>query len=513
MPKIWATAHPIFIKKMKNVLESSFRNAGFYLALLFAAVFFGFYKTYFVALPRHFSDISWMVHLHAAAAVAWILMLVAQPILLRSGRVAAHRFLGKFSYVLLPMFALSALPLLFFEWLRGDQLLLFASVADLVLLLFFYVCAMWNRKNPPVHARYMIATGLVLLDPTLGRLAGIFLELPPDFGNHLPFAVINLILLFLIFADRRAGRNFKPFAVALAAFVLYQIGAYWLAFSFSKKMENLPTHSFPMDNAKIENAEVTAWRDLFAAQPDEFRIEQGCGSAKIEDISVFTCKKIPFQHFNVALDLSLSKAFSEATLDRVLAHFRAEGIPKFYLQITPVTQPEGAAEWLTRRGLRHVSSWHRIARGNEPLGEPLPIAEKYEIEEVSAATAAEWAGFIDEVYGMPTKKWLLALSGRAGWHQVVCRSGGKIVAARSMKINADGSAYFMIDAPIPGLMTQNFEADYLLARRLVEIGLAAGVQFFTSDIEKPSALQDTPAYSFWTALGFRVAYEKRNFMF
>lgn len=82
-----------------------------------------------------------------------------------------------------------------------------------------------------------------------------------------------------------------------------------------------------------------------------------------------------------------------------------------------------------------------------------------------------------------------------------------------MKINADGSAYFMIDAPIPGLMTQNFEADYLLARRLVEIGLAAGVQFFTSDIEKPSALQDTPAYSFWTALGFRVAYEKRNFMF
>lgn len=269
-----------------------------------------------------------------------------------------------------------------------------------------------------------------------------------------------------------------------------------------------------MNNAQIENAEITAWKDLFAAQPDVFIREQGAETTHIEGFLVASCQKIPFPHFNIALDLGVHKPFSESQLDEVLAYFKRKNISRFYLQTTPVTQPQVAAEWFTRRGMRHVSSWHRIARTDAPLTAPLQLAGRYTVEDVSAENAEVWANFIDKVYGMPTKTWLLELVGRPRWLHVICRDkAGQIVAARSMKINPDNTAYFCIDAPIPGIMTQNFEADYLLARRLVEIGLNQGVELFTSDIEKPSPTQDTPAYHFWSALGFEVAYEKRNYMY
>lgn len=198
------------------------------MSALLACVALGFYKTYFGTFPKYFFSISGMVHFHAAAAVTWALMLIAQPLLIRSGRLQYHRFLGKFSYVLFPILLLSALLLMFYVWLRGDRAVLFAGIADGLLLLIFYILAIKNRKETPAHARYMIATGLVLLDPTLGRAAVLLFEWPPVWGNHLPFLATDAILLALIVWDWKNHRNFKPWLVVLSCFLVYQTAAYAL---------------------------------------------------------------------------------------------------------------------------------------------------------------------------------------------------------------------------------------------------------------------------------------------
>lgn len=495
-------------------MERSYRNTGFAMLGLLLCMALGFQKTYFGALPKHIGDISGMVHFHVVVAILWIGLLVAQPMLLRGGYNQAHRRLGKISYILFPAFLLSALPMLFFVWLRGDRAIMLSSITNWVMLLLFYGLAIWHRKKSALHARYMIATGLVLLDPTLGRAAVLTLGFPPTWGNHLPYLVIDGILIALIYGDWKAKRPFKPFVLALLCFLVYETAAYTVAFQHQQFADHLQKQSFSMDYAQIENVEITAWMDLFAAQPEVFKREQGADTARVEGVFVATCHKIPFPHFNVALDLGVYQPFSESQLDAILAFFKQQDIPKFYLQTTPLTKPEAAVEWFTQRGMRHVSSWHRIARTNAPLAEPLPQSKHYTVEEISAANAEAWADFIDKVYGMPTKTWLLELVGRPGWAHVICRDEtGRITAARSMKINPDNTAYFCIDAPVPGIMTQNFEADYQLSRRLIEIGLGKGVHLFAADIEKPAALRDTPAYHFWAALGFEVAYEKQNFMF
>lgn len=268
-----------------------------------------------------------------------------------------------------------------------------------------------------------------------------------------------------------------------------------------------------MNMLQIEFADIQAWKNIFEAQPVSFCARYGSSFNQIEGIWTNVCTQIPFPHFSCPIDLGVTEPVTEKKLDAVLSHFKQAGLSKFYIHITPVTEPQHALEWLAQRGLRHVSSWHRIARLNAPLEKILPVNADLVVEDVTSENATDWASFIDQVYGMPTKEWLLALISRPGWHHAVCKLEGKIVAARTMKINPDETAYFMIDAPVPGVMTQQFEPDYLISRRLIEIGLEHGVKQFASDIEKPSPSQDTPAYRFWAALGFTVAYEKKNFMY
>lgn len=267
-----------------------------------------------------------------------------------------------------------------------------------------------------------------------------------------------------------------------------------------------------MDFKTIENADVQSWLNIFEAAPQSFCEKYGISVDKIEGISVITCQKIPFPHFNQPVTLGINKPFNEKTLDAVLDWFKKRDIQKFYIHYTPATEPQESEAWFLARNLRFVNAWDRIIRDDTPLSKK-PIPSDFIVEDVTKDNAVEWASFIDVVYGMPTSEWLLTLVGLDSWHHAICKENGKIVAARSLHINADKTAYMMIDAPVPGIMTQQFEPDFYVAQRLVEIGLASGVELFASDIEKPSPTHDTIAYNLWRQLGFKVAYLKKNYMY
>lgn len=49
------------------------------------------------------------MHLRGAVTALWVLLLITQAFLIRSGRRAVHRFVGKISYVLAPLSVVSTL--------------------------------------------------------------------------------------------------------------------------------------------------------------------------------------------------------------------------------------------------------------------------------------------------------------------------------------------------------------------------------------------------------------------
>lgn len=95
-------------------------------------------------------------------------------------------------------------------------LLLTAFVAFLVLALFF-------RRRPEVHARWMICSAAVLIDPILNRITDNFIHWPYSTGVHqlISFAAMDLIIGALAFRDWRSGRV-GVFAAALVGLLLGQ---------------------------------------------------------------------------------------------------------------------------------------------------------------------------------------------------------------------------------------------------------------------------------------------------
>ena len=84
------------------------RNIGYGFAILSLSAIVAFWPSY---LARPFDTIDATTHVHAAAMASWCALLVAQPFLIRGGRTALHRALGKLSYVLAPLVVVAALRL------------------------------------------------------------------------------------------------------------------------------------------------------------------------------------------------------------------------------------------------------------------------------------------------------------------------------------------------------------------------------------------------------------------
>jgi hypothetical protein len=261
----------------------------------------------------------------------------------------------------------------------------------------------------------------------------------------------------------------------------------------------------------IENIEVNAWLDVILSQPTLYRREKGFKIHRVGDVWVTACHSVPFTLFNRPLNLGVQKPTNEEQIDTIIAWFGSEGISQFMMHATPATRPSETAGMLLRRNFKQTGCWHRVVRKAGALREEIKV-KGLTVEEVNRNNGAAWADFIEGVYHMPTTDWLLNLIGKAGWHHVVCKENGKIIAARSMHINPDHSCYMMLDAPAPGLMTDRCEPDLLLAQQLIRIALNNHANLIASDIEKASETMDTPVYDYWKKLDFEFAYAKLNFV-
>jgi hypothetical protein len=130
----------------------------------------------------------------------------------------------------------------------------------------------------------------------------------------------------------------------------------------------------------------------------------------------------------------------------------------------------------------------------------------------------EWSGFLLECYRMPPLigDWLKALVGRRGWTHAIKREGGradgKVVMARSLYQDGEGWAWLGIDAPVPGVMAPCYEDDQKVVATLLADAAERGACAFVSDIEVPSATQDSEAYRRWGELGFSAVYRRELYV-
>ena len=226
-------------------------NLGYWFLLIILLVFGGFYHTYFSVF---FEPKATIIHVHFGLMAVWVIMLIVQPFLIKYKKKVLHRRVGKASYVLLPLLLISAflmakhgyfvyMDTIAKEAVKGipkytQEELLHLSAKYQALSMFymfwlglFYTLAIINRKSTYVHARYMLAAALTVLGPTVDRIwfmvvgISVFpLGIPVE---TLAYALIIIILIYLLWLDYKGGRNTKTLEICLVIYFISQ-GLYYV---------------------------------------------------------------------------------------------------------------------------------------------------------------------------------------------------------------------------------------------------------------------------------------------
>lgn len=189
------------------------QTSGYWFAGFLLITFFAFWPSYFAKLPAR---MDLFTHVHAALMTLWFALLITQPFLIRRGQRAWHRALGRVSYVLVPLIAISWV-LLVHARIRAmpddvfarEGKYVYLPFVSAVLFLAAWGMAIIRKRTTPLHARYMVCTALAVIDAVAARLVyNNFPLLPnPLFYQAIGFGLTEVVLVVLLLVDRGPYRR------------------------------------------------------------------------------------------------------------------------------------------------------------------------------------------------------------------------------------------------------------------------------------------------------------------
>jgi hypothetical protein len=102
--------------------------------------------------------------------------------------------------------------------------ILFIQLGFALFFAVLYGTAMFYRRAPPIHARYMILTGILLIEPVLVRVFKFnlsFIEWSVPY-QVVTWPMVDLLLMGIVFVDRANKSGQRVFIGALVVFLAYQ---------------------------------------------------------------------------------------------------------------------------------------------------------------------------------------------------------------------------------------------------------------------------------------------------
>jgi hypothetical protein len=214
----------------KQADQANYALISAFFALIYLVVQLGFFKTYFKHFPD-FEGFSLLHHIHGMLMASWLLLLIIQPLLIRSGRHKAHRFLGKLSYIIAPLVLASMFLVLRLSFYRNIAVNpvrnaiadISFNIPQLFAFALFYSLAIVHKNNTPKHMRYMIGTALIMISAGLGRVLIQYFDLGvvPTLYTAL-YLQTGLAISFLLY-DIIKKKDYIPNIIIVSSFIISTI--------------------------------------------------------------------------------------------------------------------------------------------------------------------------------------------------------------------------------------------------------------------------------------------------
>ncbi|RFS22697.1 hypothetical protein DVR12_12960 [Chitinophaga silvatica] len=219
---------------MKSNTAIPYSRISMLFVLILVVLTWGFYNTYLIFFPS-FKGFKFIQHFHGVIMLAWMIMLIIQPLLIRFGKLSLHRVIGRSSFLLAPLVVISIFLLAKMGFNRSEPPLPYSvKIGDIVLPILsmlafalFYSLAIINRRFTYNHLRYMIGTGVLMIGPGLGRALTIYFHISFPMSVTYVLLLITVITVALLLNDLLRKNNYTAFAVMsvvnLIVFLTYEL--------------------------------------------------------------------------------------------------------------------------------------------------------------------------------------------------------------------------------------------------------------------------------------------------
>jgi hypothetical protein len=151
-------------------------HTGMAVAFLITAIA-GFGPTYFFKPVHPSPPLPPLLHVHGLVFTCWLVLLIVQSGLVRADRVDLHKRLGVFGAVLAVLVTLLGLSVAVDGARRGtvadgmDPLgFMIFPLGQTLLFAGFIGLALWKRRQPELHRRFILLGTICLLTPAISRM-------------------------------------------------------------------------------------------------------------------------------------------------------------------------------------------------------------------------------------------------------------------------------------------------------------------------------------------------------
>ncbi len=259
--------------------------------------------------------------------------------------------------------------------------------------------------------------------------------------------------------------------------------------------------------AGVEQLEAQAWAQLNGLAPPDWRERFGIAVHRVGSATCIVAAHSKFVAVNRVIGLGCPQPASEDELDEVLALYRAAGVGKCLIHLSPLAVPTEVQRWIAARGGSTVAPTVKLVRrlaGDETRsGAPLDIR---------AVHPDETQPFVDIVaprLGVPEGlEWGISSTiGRPGWRYYFVLDNATPIAAGASLVRGD---HVWLGLAATRESHRNRGAQSLLLAKRLEDAARAGCRWASADTSAPTAEKPNQSLDNMLRLGFEVLYDRVN---
>lgn len=259
----------------------------------------------------------------------------------------------------------------------------------------------------------------------------------------------------------------------------------------------------------IELIEAAAWNEMYKAADKFTKRDCGMQSHNVNGATLSITSKIDVLAFNRVVGWGMGQPAIEEDITEFLKYYKKAKVPRFFVQVSPFSEPMEIASWLQHHGFEHYNNWVKLYR--EAGESPHPLTD-FKMQEVKKEDSQIFTTIVTEAFQWPEEvsDILASLIERKNWYHVIAREDEEPVATASF-YKKDEYAWFCFSATSQGYRAKGAQTSII--SHLISAATQAGCQHIFVETADEKAGTPSPSARNLMRMGFRELYKRPNYIF